>query len=293
MAIGSSGTIYEDDYANDRHARLVRSALTEVADALGDVDGYAARFSDTEQANPAIAANIAERLLVAGRAPEALAVLVKADPDTGQGRSWPDWERVRIDVLEKLGRSSDAQTERWAIFERDLNADYLRAYLKRLPDFDDEEAEFRAIKHVRQYVGFHQALQFLINWPAYDAAADLILERHSELDGDHYWLLTPAADGLDQRAVGVVGQHHDVGRFQRRPAADLEARRDALHDGALARADSGLGALRVVVGIKIDSADKALPDRAVHLGTLNINVAMYFPGQNGLAVLLHRAADAL
>ena len=84
-----------------------------------------------------------------------------------------------------------------------------------------------------------------------------------------------------------------MGRFQRRPAADLEARRDALHDGALARADSGLGALRVVVGIKIDSADKALPDRAVHLGTLNINVAMYFPGQNGLAVLLHRAADAL
>lgn len=199
MAIGSSGAIYEDDYANDRHARLVRSALTEIADALGDVDGYAARFSDTEQANPAIAANIAERLLVAGRAPEALAALVKADPHIGQGRSWPDWERVRIDVLEELGRSSDAQTERWAIFERDLDADYLRAYLKRLPDFEDEEAEFRAIKHVRKYVGFHQALQFLINWPAHDAAADLILERHSELDGDHYWLLTPAADGIDQR----------------------------------------------------------------------------------------------
>ncbi len=27
----------------------------------------------------------------------------------------------------------------------------------------------------------------------------LIAERHGELDGNHYWLLTPAADLLDQR----------------------------------------------------------------------------------------------
>jgi hypothetical protein len=30
------GPIYEDDYERDRHRRLVRSALTEIADALGD-----------------------------------------------------------------------------------------------------------------------------------------------------------------------------------------------------------------------------------------------------------------
>ena len=124
-------------------------------------------------------------------------------------------------------------------------------------------------------------------------AAQMPAAQHQLTVVERRQLVLHQSDGLDQRAVGVVGQHHDVGRFQRRPAADLEARRDALHDGALARADSGLGALRVVVGIKIDSADKALPDRAVHLGTLNINVAMYFPGQNGLAVLLHRAADTL
>lgn len=43
----------------------------------------------------------------------------------------------------------------------------------------------------------------MINWPnrtmAQGIAADLILGRHGELDGDHYWLLTPAADVLDQR----------------------------------------------------------------------------------------------
>lgn len=198
VAISSRGPIYEDDYASDRHTRLVRSALTEIADALGDVDGYAARFTDAEQANPAIAADIAERLLAAGRAAEALAALATGNPDAGGGRRWPDWERIRIDVLEDLSRSTDAQADRWALFERDLNADYLRAYLKRLPDFDDEEAETRAIVHAGAYADFHHALAFLIEWPAHDAAAALILERHSELDGDHYWLLTPAADALDQ-----------------------------------------------------------------------------------------------
>ena len=62
-----------------------------------------------------------------------------------------------------MGRSPDAQTERWAIFERGLNANYLRAYLKKLPDFDDEEAKARAIAHVGNYAGFHQALAFLVN----------------------------------------------------------------------------------------------------------------------------------
>lgn len=199
VAISSSGPIYEHDYIEQRHARLVRSALTEIADSLGDVDDYAARFSPAEQANPAIAADIAERLFAAGRAEEALAAIDKAEANMSGGRSWPDWERVRIDVLDGLGRAADAQKARWAIFERALNADYLRTYLKQLPDFDDEEAADRAMDHARQYASFHQALAFLVEWPAHDAAAGLILDRHSELDGDHYWLLTPAADALDQR----------------------------------------------------------------------------------------------
>jgi hypothetical protein len=199
VAISTRGPIYEDSFAQDRHARMVRSALTDIADALGDVDDYAARFAPAEQANPAIAADIAARLLGAGRGPEALAALTKAQATALAGRSWPDWERVRIDVLEAAGRIEDAQQARWAIFERGLNADYLRAYLKRLPDFDEEASADRAIAHARQYASFHQALAFLVDWPAHHAAAGLIVERHGELDGDHYWLLTPAADALDQR----------------------------------------------------------------------------------------------
>lgn len=199
IGISTRGPIFQDDYEIGRHARLVQTALTEIADALGDVDGYAARFSAEERANPAIAAGIAERLLAADRAEEAMAALAGAETDFRKGGHWPDWQRVRIDVLDALGRSGEAQDERWAIFERGLNAEYLRAYLKRLPDFDDEEAESRALAHVCEYPSFHQALAFLIDWPAHDLAVKLILARHDELDGDHYWLLTPAADTLEQR----------------------------------------------------------------------------------------------
>nr|WP_217430819.1 DUF6880 family protein [Sphingomonas bacterium] len=68
VGLSTRGPIYQDDYERGRHGRLVRSALTEIADALGDVDGFAGRYSDVERANPAIAAAIAERLLAADRA---------------------------------------------------------------------------------------------------------------------------------------------------------------------------------------------------------------------------------
>jgi hypothetical protein len=67
IGLSTRGPIYQDDYEQGRHERLVRSALTEIADELGDVDGFAGRYSDGERANPAIAAAIAERMLAADR----------------------------------------------------------------------------------------------------------------------------------------------------------------------------------------------------------------------------------
>lgn len=199
IAMSTRGPIVQDDFAALHKGRRVRSALTDIADALGDVDGYAARFSTEEQSNPSIAADIAERLLGAHRPQDAMAALNLAQADDHSGRHWPDWQRVRIDVLDALGHSAEAQDARWAIFERSLDADYLRAHLKRLPDFDDDEAENRALDHVRQHADFHRALGFLMDWPAHGLAAKLVLARHGELDGDHYWLLTPAAETLELR----------------------------------------------------------------------------------------------
>jgi hypothetical protein len=42
----------------------------------------------------------------------------------------------------------------------------------------------------------HHALAFFVTWPAIDRAAYLTIERSDELDGDHYEVLTPAAEAL-------------------------------------------------------------------------------------------------
>ena len=106
---------------------------------------------------------------------------------------------VRVDVLEALGRADEAQAFRWASFERSLSETHLRAYLKRLPDFDDIEAEERALSHALGYPNVHHALMFLVFWPALDRAAHLVLSRAAELDGDHYEILAPAADALEAK----------------------------------------------------------------------------------------------
>jgi len=199
VGISMRGAIFEDELEAQRDAVAVRSALTAIADALGDVDGYAALFSAKERTNPSTAADIAERLLRAHRPEEAGAALELAENSARNGGHWPDWFRVRIDTLDALGRSAEAQAERWAIFESTLSIDYLRAHLKRLPDFDDEEAENKALAYVRQHADFHRALGFLMDWPTHRQAADLILVRHGELNGDLYWLLGPAADMLEER----------------------------------------------------------------------------------------------
>jgi hypothetical protein len=199
VAIGTGGPIFEDDYAARRQMRLVQSALADIADALGDVDGYAALHSEAERTNPAIAARIAERLLTSGRPRDALAALALAESGMREGGHWPDWQRVRIDALEASGMVDDAQRERWQLFERNLDRDYLKAFIKQLPDFDDVEAETKALAYARRFSDFHQGLSFLVEWPTIDEAARMTLDRHAELNGDHYWLLGPAAEAMEQR----------------------------------------------------------------------------------------------
>jgi hypothetical protein len=98
--------------------------------------------------------------------------------------------------MEALGRKEEAQAFRWSCFERTLNDAHLRDYLKRLPEFEDIEAEQRAMATALGFPDIHQALVFLISWPALERAAALVLGRATELNGDHYEVLSPAADAL-------------------------------------------------------------------------------------------------
>ncbi len=183
---------------SDWQKTTARYALQDIADATGDADAYAAQYDAETKTVPSIAARIAERFLGVGRAEDAMAALQIARIDEGT-RLIDDWESVRINTMEALGQAEDAQAARWAAFERCLNPIHLRAYLKLLPDFDDIETEDRAMAYAAGFDNVHAALHFLILWPSLDHAARLIETRSNEFDGNHYELLSPAADALEAK----------------------------------------------------------------------------------------------
>ncbi len=192
---GSSGPLYADELEQTSREMVVRMALQEIADAQGDVDAFIDQYDRQTRKVPRIAADIARRLLAAGRVEQAWDAIEATEH---KRRGWLDveWEDARIEVLEALGRTDEAQSARWSCFERSLSNSHLRDYLKRLPDFDDFAVEQKALNYTQEYVSLLQAVAFLVNWPALDRAAKIIIERASELDGDHYEILAPAAEAL-------------------------------------------------------------------------------------------------
>ena len=179
----SSGPIYADQIARSRHDSTVTLALEAIADAQGDVDAFIAQKSEKAKTVPAVAAEIAQRLLDAGRAQEAWAAINAAAADR-IGHTPFEWQQTRLAVMEALGMDEEAQAFRWGCFQKFLDATHLRDYLKRLPDFDDMEMEERALAFVHASPHFHEALWFLVHWPDLDRAADLVVTRSAELDGD-------------------------------------------------------------------------------------------------------------
>lgn len=165
--------------------------LRQLADAAGDIDAFRATFTDEALASPGVAAEVARRLLAAGRVEEAGQALERAGPQRKASRLFGarpasaeidfDWESVLIDYLEAAGRAEDAQAARWASFERTLSTERARAFVSRLPDFEDVEAETRAFALAAAHHDFGRGLAFLMEWPALPDAARMIQARPEEI----------------------------------------------------------------------------------------------------------------
>jgi hypothetical protein len=194
----SAGAIFEDEVYGNRKDLTVRIALQEIADAQNDVDAYIAQQPEKTRCAPMVAADIANRLVSAGRAEEALKALDKVEVK-GRADVPFEWQLARVEALEALERNEEAQDFRWRCFEQSLNDEHLRAYVRRLPDFDDIEAEERASAFAQAFPDVNRALYFFLRWPSPAEAANLVTKRASELDGDLYELMTPAAEALSAK----------------------------------------------------------------------------------------------
>ena len=174
IGYGTGGPLYADEVVHSSRDITVQLALEEIADAQGDVDAFIAQKSVKARTVPAVAADIAQRLLDAGRAQEAWAA-INATATDRHGHIPFEWQETRLAVMEALGMAQEAQVFRWGCFEQFFDASHLRDYLKRLPDFDDVEAEERALAFVQASPNFHEALSFLVHWPDLDRAARLVV----------------------------------------------------------------------------------------------------------------------
>ena len=106
--------------------------------------------------------------------------------------------RAKVDILDRLGRTEDAQAVRWLMFTTSLSAGILDEYLGRLPEVVVAEARQRAIATACRHPDVHQSLHLLAELSP-DIAADLVHRRLSEIRGDAYFVLRPVAGRLTER----------------------------------------------------------------------------------------------
>ncbi len=200
--------------SGDWHQRIRTQWLVQlrqaVSDADGDVDGFIA-LEEAKGEERCDAVAVAERLLAAGRAREALTWVRKpsrhqlcyasreslADRDFGFDLFEHERQRLEIVILDAAGERDEAQRNRLDIFQTRLDAQMLRDHVARLPDFEDEEALDRAFAHAATHPQRHGALAFFLQWPRLDLAAKLVLDRAGEWDGKSYEVLAPAAEALE------------------------------------------------------------------------------------------------
>lgn len=191
---GSWGAAGGRAYDTWRRARLLRRRLGEIADLRGDVDGFIALQQGQPRSQVQVRA-IVERLLRAGRSDEALTWL----DDARYHNRLIDTTDLRLAALDAAGRGEAAQALRWQRFERQLDRAMLRDYLAHLPDFEDFEAERRAMEYALAARSASDALAFLTAWPDLDMAARLLRARAHEFGATPPEALFQAAEALRER----------------------------------------------------------------------------------------------
>ncbi|WP_374449848.1 DUF6880 family protein [Stella sp.] len=233
------------DWQNRGKRLALVSRLLQLADLDGDVDAFAAAVA--AGGLPQLhSAEVARRLLAAGRAAEGLDWIDRHPPRIGADAAVD----LRLELLDALGRRAEAQTLRRTHFERTCSARHLRTYLQALPDFEDFAEEQRALDHVMAVRDPAAALDFLVAWPDLGRAARLAADRLDAFDLARTGPMLRAAEALEARYPEAAV------RLRRRAVALVLAHgaSAAYADAALALVDAGRVAGRVAGGLEPHAA---------------------------------------
>ncbi len=206
-----------NDWARKANASKLIACRQALADARGDLDGFVA-LELLKHPNLQNSFDLAERLLTAGRATEALdwvrrvgnrkiGYMTLADVADGLAVRDPmTCRRVSLEarIVEALGDRAAAQELRWSSFVETLDVAMLREHIAHLSDFEEFDVLDRAFDHVSNASAAHRALTFFIAWPNLDRAARLVVERRSIWEGRNYDVLAPAAEMLESTSPAAA-----------------------------------------------------------------------------------------
>jgi hypothetical protein len=238
--------------------------------ARGDLD-LLVEIEANKQPHMQDTLRIAAQLLEAGRNTEALDWVRKPGQrafEAAENGLSPARVGLEARILDAAGDRPAAQALRWRCFEACLSADILRAYLKQLPDFEDIEAEDRAHAFALEKAEPEAALQFFLDWPRLDLAAQLISGHPHRWDGGDWHTLPKVA--------GLLEHDHPL-------AATVLYR--ALLDDILDRARSkayGHGAKYLgKLALLADEADPARPSGMVEHATYLAKLKKAHPRKSG------------
>lgn len=193
----------------ERKSLAAIALLQTLAQHRNDLDSYA-MLEELKPENQRDTLAIARKLHEAGRSQEALRWLLSTPKGmrmievngmfVGVGPGFQARERklLEAEIYDAMKDRDRAQTIRWREFMDSLDAQVLRAYISKLPDFAEFEELDKAFALVMSSEKLSAALEFLVEWPRLDLASDFVMRNAGKWSDVHFDWIDPAAEVLAQ-----------------------------------------------------------------------------------------------
>ena len=193
----------------ERKSLAAIALLQTLANHRNDVDSFVS-LEELKPENQRDTLAIARKLHEAGRSKDALRWVHMTSTGmrmievngmlVGVGPGFQARERklLEAEIYDAIKDRDKAQAIRWREFTDSLDANVLRAYISKLPDFSEFEELDRAIALVMSSEKLAAALKFFVEWPRLDLASDFVLKHADKWSDVHFDWIDPAAEVLAQ-----------------------------------------------------------------------------------------------